>query len=405
MSYVSRQRRTGWRLLEGDSQNLLKLLAPNSVDAMVTDPPCGIGFMNLKFDQDRGGRDQWIMWLSGILRECHRVLKPGGHALIWGLPRTAHWTTTAVEDSGFQIRDMITHIFATGFPKSFSPEKELKKRGASPSLIKKYAGYGTALKPACEFWILARKPLTGIVVDNIATWGTGALNIDGCRIGQEKITYKSRMASSCTQRNYEHGYKPSNYPHTQKEIHASVTGRWPANLVLSHAEQCGSYEVTERPLFGKQEIKKVWQCVEGCPVKALNAQAGKEASHFFYCAKPSNKERNAGCDSLPTLSAGERVRRKEGSAGMDSPRAGAGRTSGSANHHPTLKSIALMRYLIRIITPPGGTVLDPFAGSGTTGCAARLEGFRFVGIEKEQDYSTIARARIAHWNKEVQLPK
>lgn len=403
MSYISRQRRTGWRLLEGDSQNLLKLLAPNSVDSLVTDPPAGIGFMNLKFDQDRGGRQQWVTWLSGVLRECLRVLKPGGHALIWALPRTSHWTATAVEDSGFQIRDIITHVFATGFPKNFNPEMEMEKRGASPALIKKYAGYGTALKPACESWLLARKPLIGTISHNVMQWGTGTLNIDGCRVGQEKINYKSRMASSCTQRSYEHGYKPSNYPHTQKEIHASVTCRWPAHLVLSHAEQCGSYEVTERPLFGKQETTQVWQCTEGCPINELNAQAGKEVSRFFYCAKPSKSERNAGCDSLPILSAGERVKRKEGSAGMNSPRAGAGRTSGGTNFHPTLKPLGLMRYLIRLITPPGGTVLDPFAGSGTTGCAARLENFRFVGIEKEQDYSTIARARIAHWNKEAQL--
>jgi len=436
MSFFSRQHRNGWRLFEGDSQNLLKLLAPNSLDSLVTDPPCGIGFMGLKFDQDRGGREQWIAWLSGILRECYHVLKPGAHVLVWAIDRTSHWTMTAIEDAGFTPRQKVYHTFFTGFPKNQNVYKELEKRGAPPELLKNYQGYGSALKPSIEEWILARKPLTGPIANNVLQWGTGALNIDGCRIETADNLNGGAYAKHETKRNDEWRMQRGKAGEYKQPL-----GRFPANLVFSHSEDCQFVEEAKQMLFGSKVPEQVWQCVEGCPVKELNEQAGVrpsggapkrrhslkfkntysefkgqeivtgiagskgEASRFFYCAKPSKKERNAGCEHLPTKSAGECTRRKENSAGLDSPRAGAGRTSGSANFHPTLKSIGLMRYLVRLITPPGGTVLDPFAGSGTTGCAARIEGFRFVGMEKEQDYSTIARARIAHWNKEVQLPK
>ena len=622
MSFFSRQHRNGWRLFEGDSQNLLKLLAPNSLDSMVTDPPAAIGMQQLKWDHNRGGREQWIAWLTDILKECYRVLKPGAHALIWALPRTSSWTATAIEDAGFQVRDYIAHLFFTGFPKSvdiqysnavkhgvclskepaahvvrfskflplqlkegkatiavalaripqeeepgllmvngkgggsraamvmsssvlqktitcsnidmlwknilgvlldptkqfiteveivqiiglkiwsfvreritqknFIPQKEIRASGCKcpacivinslnenvasykripmcsaqknvfskvtswknvcesmrkignvpyvePSLqkaIEKQNGLQSSLKPACEFWILARKPLTGPIANNVLQWGTGALNIDGCRIETADNLNGGAYAKHETKRNDEWRMQRGKAGEYKQPL-----GRFPANLVFSHSEDCQFVEEAKQMLFGSKVPEQVWQCVEGCPVKELNEQAGVrpsggapkrrhslkfkntysefkgqeivtgiagskgEASRFFYCAKPSKKERNAGCEHLPTKSAGECTRRKENSAGLDSPRAGAGRTSGSANFHPTLKSIGLMRYLVRLITPPGGTVLDPFAGSGTTGCAARIEGFRFVGMEKEQDYSTIARARIAHWNKEVQLPK
>lgn len=389
MSYFRRQLRRQWRLLEGDSAELLKCLPDNSFDAMVTDCPSSIGFMHLKWDHDKGGRAQWTAWLSGILKECYRVLKPGAYILIWALPRTSHWTATAVEDAGFNIREFVTHIFGTGFPKNLNCYKELEKRGADSGLLARYKGYGSGLKPSCEFWILARKPLEGTIANNVMRWGTGAINIDGCRIPAEQRPLMQHSEQNVPRNTYGSNSSSSS-------IGTTSQGRFPATLVLSHSEDCKFVEKAKQTLFGPKVTEQVWQCVEGCPVKELN-----EASRFFYCAKPRAKERNAGCEHLPFKAANEAVGRKPDAAALKCPRTGAGRTSGSQNYHPTLKSISLMRYLCRMIGVPGGLILDPFAGSGTTGCAARLEGFRFLGIEKEQDYAAIARARLAYWAKQA----
>jgi DNA modification methylase len=401
VGHLTRQRRQGWRLITADNLHFLKQVPSNSLDSMITDPPAAIGLMALAWDKNKGGRQQWIAWLSGILKECLRVLKPGAHALIWALPRTSHWTATAIEESGFEIRDVITHFFGTGFPKNVNIFRDLKSKGASGGLLERYAGFGTATKPACEFWILARKPLAGTIAENVMQWGAGGLNIDGCRISTEQDGRPLRLPIN-------RGLSRNTYQVNSGSVAIRKTnlGRWPANLVFSHSEACGYVEKqATKALFGPQSPpERVWKCVEGCPVKELNEQAGNssgEASRFFYCAKPAAKERDAGCGHLPGKTAGECTYRKEGSAGLESPRAGAGRTSGNKNYHPTLKPLKLMQYFCRLITPPGGTVLDPFTGSGTTGCAARLEGFRFVGIEKEHDYCAIARARIAHWNRQA----
>lgn len=208
-----------YTLHHGDCLEVMRSLPENSVDAVVTDPPAGISFMNRSWDSDKGGRTQWVSWMTDVMAECLRVLKPGGHALVWALPRTSHWTATAIEDAGFEVRDVITHHFGSGFPKSANISKYLDKmagaegevvkqfdatyginktrvaqgyrpnevapsvhRAPATDLAKQYDGWGTALKPASEHWILARKPLIGTVAANITQWGVGGLNIDGCRI-------------------------------------------------------------------------------------------------------------------------------------------------------------------------------------------------------------------------------
>lgn len=383
-----------WQVEQGDCLAVLRACPSNVVDALVTDPPSGIGFMGREWDSDRGGRDAWIAWLAERAREALRLLKPGAHGLVWALPRTSHWTATALEDAGFEVRDIVCHLFGTGFPKSI----RLGKRGA-----------GTALKPAAEHWILVRKPCDGTTTATFERWGTGGLEIDACRIStdwNEPDRPESWKRSG-------HSAKPDAEKIAAppgRGIECHPAGRWPANVVLSHSEACGD------------------ACAEGCAVRGLDEQAGERksgavkpgsrraglgyhgakgsvlperdassggASRFFYCAKPSPAERDLGLDALPVRTPAELTGRAEGSAGMSNSRAGAGRTAGRKNHHPTVKSIALMRWLVRLVTPPGGVVLDPFTGSGTTGCAAVLEGAHFAGIEQDPEYVTIARARIS----------
>jgi DNA modification methylase len=362
-----------WELHHGDALDDLRRMEDSSADALVTDPPAGIGFMGAEWDKDKGGRGAWVAWLTEILRECRRVLKPGAHALVWALPRTAHWTAWAVEDAGFEVRDTIAHLFGQGFPKSHNLDGE-------------WEGWGTALKPAREDWILARKPLCGTVAANVREWGTGALNIDGCRIGDNAPV-------------------------------GATKGRFPANLTLDEEAaaaldaQSGTTSVT-----GCRSERSRNRKVEGTAFlpadhrsKEYPGDAGG-ASRFFYVAKPSRREKEAGCEHLPRKTAAELTGRAEGSAGLvmrhedgsekANPYAGTSGAEPRANHHPTVKPVALMRYLCRLVTPPGGLVLDPFAGSGTTGVGALLEGFRFVGVERDESYATIARARLTHASRD-----
>lgn len=287
-----------------------------------------------------------------------------------------------------------------------------------------FAGLGTGLKPACEDWWIARKPLLGTIARNILEVGTAAMNIDGCRIehasaedfekhraGVEAI--KARGGSM------EDSWKNSSDLSGARDV--TTLGRWPANVVLSHTDDCilpGDYENPE--------------CAPDCPVALLDAQSGNRpgmsgggkhkpdypgglfggidspgtargdsggASRFFYVAKPNKRETEAGCEALPERAPAEALERDADSVGLENPRAGAGRSSKRRNHHPTKKGIALMRWLVRLVTPRGGVVLDPFMGSGSTGCAAVLEGCAFAGIEQDPDYVNIARARLAHWSK------
>lgn len=290
-------------IIQGDCLTVLPTLADNTFQSLVTDPPAGISFMGKEWDSNKGGRVQWVSWLTSVMLECNRVLCPGSHAFVWALPRTAHRTTTAIEEAGFEIRDIVTHLF-TGFPKSLNLGD----------------GWGTALKPACEFWILARKTLSEkTIAENVKRWGAGGINIDGCRVPidpNERQIIDNRSGA---------GFGKV-YPigRTMGQFKSNELGRFPANLICSDPDLLG------------------------------------DPARFFYCPKISRAER------------------------------------GEENNHPTVKPLTLMRYLVRMITPTGGTVLDPFMGSGSTGLAAAQEGFAFVGIEQSPEYCTIAEARLKH---------
>jgi hypothetical protein len=422
-------------LFRGDAAKVIaEVLKENTIDAVITDPPAGIAFMGKTWDSDKGGRNAWIAWLAGIMGGALRVLKPGGYGLIWALPRTSHWTACALEDAGFEIRDVVVHLFGTGFPKSKDASKAIDERagllplrkvcaemGITESVVRgtkaagltdagyteripdvvteaitedaqRWEGWGTALKPACEHWILVRKPLAGTIAENLLTYGTGAINIAGCRIDGPKGQPGFTAASLGTESRGVYGRGIYNAAPLNPD-----DGRWPANVVLSHSEHCEEGD-----------------CAEDCPVRLLDAQAPKKAkrknkakheegaSRFFYVAKPARSERDHGCEHLPKKSGGEATDRTDGSDGIKNPRAGAGRGGGAHNFHPTVKSQGLMRWLVRLITPPGGTVLDMFAGSGSTGVAALAEGCEFVGVELDEDgegkplgYGEIAKARIS----------
>ena len=329
----------------GDNREVLRTMADASVDSIVCDPPYELGFMGKRWDSTGIAYDV-TLWT-----ECLRVLKPGGHLIAFGGSRTYHRLAVAIEDAGFEIRDQIQWIYGNGFPKSHNLEDDWK-------------GWGTALKPAHEPAVLARKPLCGTVADNVMTWGCGALNIDGCRVSGAPWHRNDNGIG-------DHGMWAGLGQRHYAEQHTA--GRWPANVILDEAaaqvldEQSG-YAKSNGGIRNNKKVMDMFLLGKN-PILALSPYHDSGgASRFFYVAKASKAEREAGLDS-------------------DSDR---------ANHHPTVKPIELMRYLVRLVTPKGGTVLDPFMGSGSTGCAAMLEGIDFVGIDITPEYVEIARRRILH---------
>jgi len=297
--------------------------------------------------------------------------------------------TCGFEDAGFVIRDCFSWVYGQGFPKSVNIGDELDLRteeeieaGVPRSEISlHWNGWGTGLKPGWEPIILARKPLDGTIAENILKHGTAALNIDGCRIGIAEGEAGNPSAERRT-----HGYVKNTEKASDSEARGLMRdrtdperkaaphpsddiGRWPSNI-----------------LFDEDSAK------------LLEAQA-QGMSRFFYVAKPSRAERDEGCEGLPPRTGGEATDRKDGSAGVNNPRAGAGRTGGGRNHHPTVKPIALMQWLVKLVTPEDGIVINPFLNSGTTGMACRYESHTFIGIEKEADYVEIARRRITSANE------
>jgi site-specific DNA-methyltransferase (adenine-specific) len=321
-----------WGLIEADALMLLAKLPDSCVDAIVTDPPYGIAFGNEAWDgrdihravsaegEHLSAAEAFERWTQIWATEAARVLKPGGYMVALGAPRTFHRLTSAVEDVGLEIRDVLMWVYAQGLPKS----RRLP------------GGLGTALKPAYEPILLARSRFTETTSRNLDAWGTGALNIEAARATNPKT--------------------PTEY--------------WPANLALTHTENCSDTV-----------------CAPECPVTLIDRQR-ENLSRLFYCAKTTRREREAGCEQLPV----QAVRLYNGH--HHPPRV-------VANLHPTVKPIELMRWLVRLITPPGGLVLDPFVGSGTTGAAAVLEDRLFLGVEREPKYVDVACARITHWAREA----
>lgn len=436
-------------LLHGDSAQLGDVLPPNSVDAIVCDPPAGISFMGKSWDSDKGGRDKWIAWLADLLKASVAALKPGGYALVWAIPRTSHWTATALEDAGLEVRDIVMHLFGTGFPKSLDISKAIDahlgveggrgamKRGGERLLSQapggvrdgggvwgdesgrsaytyaagspeaaQWEGFGTALKPAAEHWILARKPLEGTYAENVLKYGTGGLNIDACRIETSDDLNGGRYSDN------KIGTDGASYGtginKRSANDYVQPAGRWPANVTFDEEaaaildEQSGtSRSGVQKGARGRRPSGFVNTTAAKGDPRPNGPQYGDTggASRFFYVAKPGRKEKDAGLEHLKPRSGGEATDRQDGSAGLNNPRAGAGRTGGARNYHPTCKGVALMRWLIRLITPPGGTVLDPFAGSGSTGVAAIQEGVNFIGCElggDNDEYLPILTGRIRH---------
>lgn len=345
------------KLITNDCIAAMKEMPENSVDSIVTDPPYELGFMGKSWDSTG------IAFNVEVWREALRVLKPGGHLIAFSGSRTYHRMAVAIEDAGFEIRDQIMWVYGSGFPKSMSVSKAVEshllngksnpialrkteqdgdgesyqltgknngilgetrvydRKEFTPSTdqAKEWEGWGTALKPAHEPMVLARKPIAGTVANNVLTYGVGGLNIDGTRADGD---------------------------------------RWPANFIHDGLDT--------------------------------------EWAKFFYCAKTSKRDRNEGLDGFEEKQQDES--RKEGNPGGDNPRnRGVNKV---ANYHPTVKPTDLMRYLVRLVTPVNGTVLDPFMGSGSTGKACVYEGFDFIGIDMTQEYVEIAQARIDYAVKE-----
>ncbi|HGP3736605.1 TPA: site-specific DNA-methyltransferase [Yersinia enterocolitica] len=364
-----------YQLNMGRCEDVLLSMADNSVDSIVTDPPYGLRFMGNKWDYQVPTVDQWA--------ECLRVLKPGGHLLAFGGSRTYHRLVVNIEDAGFEIRDQLMWIYGSGFPKS-------------KNLTGENAGLGTALKPAHEPIVMARKPLVGTVEGNVNQFGTGALRIDLCRVPTDESLSGGAGGLLSHVRD---GKEPDGTEWQPEQL-----GRWPANIMHDGSEeviaafpdsrgQQGDLKTT-----GNARPSRVCYGDMNAPREhAARIENSKSAARFFYCAKVNKAERDEGMDRFTSFSATDMTGgRKEGSAGLNDPRAGAGRSGGAKNPHPTVKPVELMRYLCRLITPTAGTVLDPFMGSGSTGKAALLEGYSFIGIELDPDHLVTAAARIAH---------
>lgn len=314
--------RMRWGLAHADALLMLGLLPDACIDAICVDPPYGLSFHNESWDgadiyravSGDGERlskgEAFERWTTRWATECRRLLKPGGHLIAFGAPRTFHRLVCGMEDSGLEIRDVLMWLYAQGMPKS----RRLPN------------GMATALKPAFEPIVLARAPLVGTTQRNLQKWGTGALNTEATR----------------------------------------VNGYWPAHVALSHSSHC---------------TRAV--CTPDCATGLLERER-EGLSRLFYCAKASKQEREAGCEQLPA----QLIKLYNGH--HHPPRI-------RRNTHRTVKPVALMRWLVRLITPPGGLVLDPFTGSGSTGAAAVMEGRLFLGIEREAAYVDIACARLTHW--------
>ena len=334
-----------YELINGDCLKILEKMEDNSVDAIVTDPPYGIEFMAKKWDYDVPSVEIW--------KECIRVLKHGGHLLSFAGSRTYHRMAVNIEDAGFEIRDQIMWVYGSVFPKSLNIGHKAEEWG----------GWGSALKPAHEPIVVARKPLIGTIVENVLEHGTGGLNIDACRIETDENPSGKRRKGKPPIR--EGGVwnndRRSAESFSQKREGENI-GRFPANFIHD-----GSDEVVSLFPEGK--------------------------ARFFYCAKASKQERDRGLHDFEE----SKSRKWRNDTGMKYTGSGNLREEMSKNFHPTVKPVDLMKYLCRLITPPNGVVLDPFMGSGTTCIGATTQGFGFIGIEREEGYIEIARERITHW--------
>lgn len=397
-----------------------------SVDSVVCDPPYGLSFMGKRWDYDVPSVSIW--------EECYRVLKPGGYLLAFAGSRTQHRMAVNIEDAGFEIRDMIAWVYGSGFPKSHNvscsidkmaghgnrgraiptvgsyqasdvdQENKLTSNPVGPYVAKtddakRWSGYGSALKPSIEPITVARKPLDGTIAENVLKWGTGAMNIDGCRVPMDGDDFAklSKGVDAIRERGGTMDNSWANSSDLSGANPANPLGRWPANFIHD-----GSQEVLD--LFpdvkgGKgsgltQTTARSWKNKSLDGINRVGYDDSGSAARFFYCPKANKADRNEGLEDFDELP----FRAMENGDSRGRPE------YTSRNMHPTVKPTDLMRYLCRLVTQPVGTVLDPFMGSGTTGKAAMLEGFRFIGCEMDEEYYKIAEARIAHAYKTKDHP-
>lgn len=455
-----------YTLLQGDCREVMRGMADNSVDAIVTDPPYGLSkepniaevmqhWINGDVYEHKGGGFMGKSWDSFVpspayWKEVFRVLKPGGHALVFAGTRTQDLMTISLRFAGFEIRDSIRYlhngemhedhyssawVFGSGFPKSANVSKLIDARlgkertvtgenkwshkrkidgvdtgncygrrtdtpASEPASV--YDGWGSALKPAYEPIILARKPLEGTIADNVLMHGTGGLNIDGCRV---EHSGESLQGGGTTRGKFAENHNPGwarpwmddesareamRMRSVEAQAKAEAQGRFPANLIHDGSDEVVSLFPSSKSTGGHTGGKTSQTCYGKWDTGKLPANSGGlgdagSNSRFFYCAKASKRDRDEGLEGLARQTMGDGIGSQPNQ-----------QIANNKNPHPTVKPTTLMRYLVRLITPPNGTVLDPFMGSGSTGKAAMLEGFNFIGIEREPEYLEIARQRIEH---------
>lgn len=410
-----------YQVLCGNCLELLKTLSDESIDAVVTDPPYGLSDHSLNDTMDclrswldgkeyrpkkKGFMDHsWDAWVPGpeVWREVLRIMKPGSHLLAFAGTRSMDLMSMAVRLAGFELRDAIGYasdggdptqapllawVYGSGFPKS----RNFADQDIDGADRERWIGWGTALKPAWEPIILARKPLIGTVAENVLHHGTGALNINACRVEGDPPHHNYGRSSGT-----KSFVGKSDFPFVTPD-----SGRWPANLIHDGSDEVVALFPESAGSGGSVPNVKVTGYGSGIGTgkskyfggdrKAFDSGSGS-AARFFYCAKASRKDRHEGIeDPGQQFMHGTTLRKVE-------------KTETNGNNHPTVKPTELMRYLCRLVTPPGGTVLDPFMGSGSTGKSAMLEGFRFIGCELSNEYAEIAEARIRHAYEQVQNKK
>ena len=455
------------KLIQGDCLQEMKNIPDNSIDSIVTDPPYGLsdhkpqdvqaclaawvkGEPYLSTKKGFMGKT-WDSWVPGpeVWREAYRVLKPGAHIACFAGSRTHDLMSIALRMAGFECRDTVMWVYGSGFPKSLAVSKAIDKqqgverqvigtrtdgRGKSDLKIsnqetgctgirhadgskqvyeesaatsedaKKWVGFGTALKPAYEPVLLFRKPLVGTVASNVLEFGTGSLNIDGCRIPTDSAVDDPRLGGNGTWSSdkmaknvYEGGY-------SGEIVGSSPLGRFPANLIHDGSEEVLN---TFPDAKGQQGDLKNHFHIRESPNSIFGAMAAAKdhpkrndssvsAARFFYCAKASKADRNEGCDGLEDgfMAASNQAQAELKRGNMHQGDSGINTVKVSKNNHPTVKPTDLMAYVCRLITPPNGVVLDPFMGSGSTGKACGAEDLSFIGIEQDQKYFAIAEARI-----------
>lgn len=372
------------KIINGDCLEIMQGMQGNNIDFIICDPPYGLKFMGKAWDHGIPGKEYW--------QEALRVCKPGSMLAAFGGTRTYHRLTCALEDAGWEIRDTICYLYGSGFPKSHN------KFGID--------GYGTALKPSWEPIILGMKPLDGTYAQNVENWGIWGINIDKCRVGNEDTRAKTYKLTSKNITGGGFGTSKMDYSRID-QLAGSKCGRWPANLILD--EEAGKLldDKTNHLKSGHRNRENYKSSTEKMSSTITNFGSMKPsinfkdyndsggASRFFYCAKASKSERNAGCEELE-------IKQCMGGGGLNNTPDDVCVKDGSIkakakNHHPTVKPLSLMRYIITLLAPPGSpTLLDPFAGSGSTLCAAKQLGINAIGIEIDPEYCKIAEARINH---------